>query len=274
MDAASSLPHDQQRARKAHILSARTLYTNIGPVTGIEIYKQDTVVVRSGTAPSNDIPERSEITMFSKKSRRRLAFVASNTDVVFRTMLTLTYPLEYPSDGKTVKKHFHAFLSWLRRDTGGTSYLWFLEFQKRGAPHFHILISMPMPSSVADRSAFRLRMSWTWYRLVGSGDLKHFAAGCRAARIRNKEGARNYTVKYAWKMKQKTIPKEYRNVGRLWGASRNVKPVCRQEVKCTEDDVRGVILNWKHAPDEDRTMYRVLYETASLFTDYIQAGAE
>jgi len=228
--------------------------------------------MRNGSPPPKHIPERGEITQFSKKSRQRLAFVASNTDVTFRTMITLTYPFQYPSDGKTVKEHFHAFLAWLRRDTGGLSYLWFLEFQRRGAPHFHILISTSMPRTAVNKTAFRFRVSSTWYRIVNSGDGRHLAAGCRTERLRNEDGARNYAVKYAFKMKQKTIPKEYRNVGRLWGASRNVMPVCREEVKCTEDDVRGVILNWRYAPDEDRTMYKVLYETASLFTEFIHAG--
>ena len=251
-------------------MSAKTKYTNIGPIVGIKIYKQDVVVIRDGSAPSKSTPERGEITHFSKKSRQRLAFVASNTDVTFRTMITLTYPASYPTDGKETKKHLNTFLTWLKRDTGGTSYLWFLEFQRRGAPHFHILISAAMPRTAANKTAFRFRVSSTWYRAVNSGDARHLAAGCRTERIRNEDGARNYTVKYAFKMKQKAIPPEFRNVGRLWGASRNVMPVCKQEVECTEDDVRGVILNWSYAPEEDRTMYRVLYETASLFTEFLR----
>lgn len=250
-------------------MTPKTLYLNIGKVTSIEIYKQDVVVKRDGTPSRKDPPPRGEILQWSKKSRQRLAFVATNTDVTFRTMITLTYPLEYPSNGQTVKKHLNAFLMWLKRETNGISYLWFLEFQKRGAPHFHILIDYPMPRTQLEQKALRFRVSATWYRLVGSGDEKHLAAGCRTERIRTENGARNYCVKYTFKMSQKTVPADYRNVGRLWGCSRDVVPVCRQEVQCTEDDVRSILESWRYRPDADSTLYRVLYQTASLFDDYL-----
>jgi len=252
-------------------MAPKTVYPNIGKVTHIEIYKQDVVVHRKGTPARRDPPPRGEITMFSKKSRQRLAFVASNTDVTFRTMVTLTYPKEYPTDGQTVKRQLDSFLKWLRRETRGMSYLWFLEFQKRGAPHYHILYDTPLPAARKDQKALRFRVSCAWYRIVKSGDPKHLAAGCRTERIRNPQGARNYCVKYAFKMTQKCVPPDYRNIGRLWGASRDVMPVCRSTVQCTEDDIRSILESWAYKPDEDRTMYRVLYQTATLFTEYLEA---
>lgn len=251
-------------------MTAKTLYPNIGRVTGIEIYRQDVVVVRRGTPSRRALPPRGEILQWSKKSRQRLAFVASNTDVTFRTMITLTYPNEYPSNGKAVKRHLNAFLTWLRRETNGCSYLWFLEFQKRGAPHFHILYDAPFPRTRIEQRDLRFRVSTTWYRLVGSGDPKHLAAGCRTERIRNEGGARNYCVKYAMKMRQKTVPPGYRNVGRLWGTSRDVMPQCRMTVQCTEDDIRSILETWRYRPDDDRTLYRVLYQTAAMFDVYMQ----
>ncbi len=226
-------------------------------------------MVRNGIPSRNDPPIRGEIMQWSKKSRQRLAFVATNSDVTFRTMITLTYPSEYPSDGKQVKRHLDTFLKWLRRETGGMSYLWFLEFQKRGAPHFHILYDTHFPRTRIDQKSLRWRVSATWYRIVDSKDRKHLAAGCRTERIRTENGARNYAVKYAFKMKQKTVPKGYRNVGRLWGASRDVLPVARETVQCTEDDVRSILETWEYRPDADRTLYRVLYQTADLFNEHV-----
>ena len=185
-------------------------------------------------------------------------------------MITLTYPKEYPSDGKTVKTHLNSFLTQFRRDCAGFSYLWFLEFQKRGAPHFHILVDFPMPRKREAVKAIRFRVASLWYRVVGSGDAKHLAAGTRTERIRSENGARNYCVKYAFKMQQKIVPKDYQNVGRLWGASRDVIPVCRGEVQCTEDDIRSVLEGWRYEPDKDRTLYTVLYETAAMFDEYIR----
>lgn len=256
-------------------MTAKTRYTNIGPVTGIKLYRQDTVVVRKGSAPPPHIPERGDVTEFSKKSRQRLAFVATNTDVTFRTLITLTYPKEYPSDGKAVKVHLDNFLKWLRRETGQLSYLWFLEWQGRGAPHFHILTATPMPRTRQETKELRFRIAATWYRLVASKDIKHLDAGTRTERIRKERGARNYCVKYAFKMKQKSVPPGYRNCGRMWGASRDVTPICRQEVRCTEDDVRSILEGWRYEPDADRTLYSVLYGTASMFEKHLQApGAD
>ena len=238
-------------------------------MTHVEIYKQDVVVVRNGTPSRNEPPIRGEIRQWSKKSRQRLAFVATNSDVSFRTMVTLTYPSEYPSDGQQVKRHLDTFLKWLRRETGGLSYLWFLEFQKRGAPHFHIIYDTPFPRTRPMQAALRYRVSCAWYRIVGSGDIKHLSAGCRTERIRTEKGARNYCVKYCFKMKQKTVPSEYRNVGRLWGASRDVLPVARETVQCTEDDVRSILETWDYGPDADRTLYRILYQTADLFNEHV-----
>jgi len=112
---------------------------------------------------------------------------------------------------------------------------------------------------------FRFRCSASWYRFVGSGDEKHLAAGTRVERLRKQDGARRYAVKYAGKMKQKHVPKDFRNVGRFWGCSRAVVPAPEAEVQCTEDDIRGLLEGWEYAPDEERTLYRVLYNQADRF---------
>jgi len=261
----------------------------IPPIKGVKVYRQDVVVIREAGYGSPDPPTRGEILEFSKKSRKRLAFVACNTDVVFKTMITLTYPAEFPSDGKTVKNNLRAFLEWLTRDLGARpSYLWFLEFQKRGAPHFHLLIDWELPVIWREETVnidghtitrkrpsqdhrdqvkwFRHRVSATWYRIVGSGDYKHLQAGTRTERIRKPDGAKRYATKYAYKMRQKAVPPEYRNVGRFWGCSKDVLPVPRQEHRCTEDDVRGTLEGWQYAPKADRPVYQVLYGVADRFT--------
>lgn len=237
----------------------------LGTVVAVQVYRNDVVVVRNGRGPDVVDAPRGEIAYFSRKSRQRLAFVAANTDVVFKTMITLTYPREYPSDGRSVKRHFNAFLTWLRRECGKPSYLWFLEFQRRGAPHIHLLVDWPLPLRRKPKSQFRFRVSATWYRLVASGDPRHLAAGTRSERIRLPDGAARYAVKYAHKMEQKTVPKGYRNIGRFWGCSRDVRPVLRSQYRCTEDDIRGVLENWPYAPADDRTLYRVLYGVSDRF---------
>jgi hypothetical protein len=191
--------------------------------------------------------------------------VASNTEVDFTVMITLTYPRDFPCDGRVVKRHLNAFLQSLRKEAPKFSYLWFLEFQKRGAPHIHILSNYPSTAGRSLLRGFRFRVSASWYRIVDSGDTRHLAAGTNVQRIRKQDGARRYAVKYAQKTEQKVVPEAFHNVGRFWGASRDVKPQPQQFVRCTEDDIRGAIENWRYKPDDDKPLYRVLYNQGARF---------
>jgi hypothetical protein len=231
-------------------------------VEGIIVYDKDVVVVRKGVRGKREVPERGEVSEFSYKSRQRLAFVGANTDVVFRTMITLTYPAEFPTDGKRVKENLNTFLQWLRDDLASPYYLWFLEFQARGAPHIHLLLDWPLPNRREDAKAFRFRVSASWYRIVGSKDTKHLAAGTNVERIRKPDGAKRYAVKYAFKMKQKQVPKNYRNVGRFWGCSRAVTPKPQQQLRCTEDDIRAALEGWEYLQPAGAPLYACLYGAA------------
>jgi len=239
--------------------------SHLGRIEGVSVYKNDVVVRRRGGHRQADPPTRGEVKEFSYQSRQRLAFVAANTDVVFSTMITLTYPRDFPSDGIKVKRDLRAFLDFCRRDLEHPFYLWWLEFQLRGAPHIHLLLDWPFPRTRQDRSAICFRVSATWYRIVGSGDPKHLAAGTRTERLRSAEGGARYCVKEACKMYQKLVPELYRNVGRFWGCSRAVIPTCKAIHRCTEDDVRAALEGWKYAPKDDQDVYKLIFGAAHLF---------
>lgn len=238
----------------------------IGKVTGVEIYRNDVVVKREGSGVPPTKAERGCIAVFSKKSRERLAFIAANTSIEFTAMITLTYPADYPSDGELVKSHFHAMMVALRRRAkGALSHLWFIEFQRRGAPHFHILTR-----GIATDEETRRWLSQRWYTIVGSNDTKHLRAGTRLERIRVQNGAARYAVKYCYKMKQKVVPRDYRNVGRFWGHSKDVKPEPIAEADCTADDVLAALElhGWPYL-NGDVLWYTVLYGTSQILTDYL-----
>jgi len=242
-----------------------------GPVIGIKIYRRDVVVVRSGVLHrgNNGIaPRRGEITMLSKKSRQRLAFVANNTRVVFKTMVTLTYPGQFSSDGKVVKEHLNKFLLWCRNRFATPSYLWFLEFQRRGAPHIHLLIDTPLSQDKVQRLGAYADVARKWYIVVGSGDVRHLKAGTRVERIRKKDGAARYCLKYAYKMRQKMVPDAYRNVGRFWGCSRDVPPKDVRMWPIDELSVRAVLSDWEYCPSADTLVYQTLYGCADKFRNY------
>jgi hypothetical protein len=193
----------------------------IAPVR-IKVYKRDCIVeyesLNKDSYKKRGESKRDAITKFSYKSRARLAFVAANTDVNLQSMATLTYPREFPSNGTIVKKQFRAMLARMKRKWDDLSYLWFLEFQARGAPHYHILLS----EKINNQDMYWLADAW--YEIVGSGDERHHWAGTRLENVRKEDGAARYAVKYALKMKQKEVPALYTKVGRFWGHSKDVKP--------------------------------------------------
>jgi hypothetical protein len=122
-------------------------------------------------------------------------------------MITLTYPADFPLDGVLVKKHFELIRKWFVAH--GVKGLWILEFQKRGAPHFHIF--------TPKININKLALSRIWYKIVGSGDIRHLNAGTRVEWLRVEHATASYCCKYASKMYQKEVPEGYVSVGRFWG---------------------------------------------------------
>lgn len=241
----------------------------IPPIVGVIRYRTDLVVKRADGAAQEGGGTRQEVKEFSRHSRARLAFVASNTDVSFTTMVTLTYPADYPRDGSRVKRDLRTFLTAFRRYTHNCELLWFLEFQKRGAPHVHILADCLLPSKRDDLKNFRKWVAYKWYKVCGELDGKHLYAGTRTEALRSAEGGAHYAVKYAGKMQQKTVPDDYRNVGRFWGHTKGVTPKPKASYRCTEDDIRGLLEGWEYAPPADRPVYHTLYNCAERLESYL-----
>lgn len=177
---------------------------------------------------------RGRVTGLSAASRRNLLRWARNCPNL-PVMLTLTYPAVYPTDGRLVKQHWDVLRRWLAHR--GISGLWCLEFQERGAPHYHVWLSERVAmSSVAE----------AWYRIVGSEDPKHLAAGTRVETMRSASGMASYVAKYAAKMQQKEVPEEYQNVGRMWGTFGGL--VCEEEkLEGTGEELATVVRTVKRA---------------------------
>lgn len=154
---------------------------------------------------------RSKIVKFSKRSARRLRFVIRNSENLWKAFVTLTYPENFPSNGRQTKKHLNAFLQYLRRKD--IKFTWVLEFQLRGAPHYHIIVSDFIPKN---------ELSRVWYRIVESGDEKHLRAGTGIEAIKSKGHLYGYLSNYIKKLDQKTPPEGFEKVGRFWGASRGI----------------------------------------------------
>ncbi|PWQ95763.1 rolling circle replication-associated protein [Leucothrix pacifica] len=204
-------------------------WSDVRMVSEVIIGEQDVQIKSTlrGGRPQLGGGIRGAIKEWSKKSRsrceRHIRNVPQGSIVAF---LTLTYPKVYTNDGKAVKRDLATMVKRLKR-MGVSGGIWFLEFQKRGAPHVHAFLGQ-WPSGGAGAVAR------AWYEVVGSGDEKHldWHLGRLSGRpclewMRNQHAASYYACKYAVKSQQKDVPEEYQNVGRFWGCWGGLRPVFR-----------------------------------------------
>lgn len=152
--------------------------------------------------------------------------------------LTLTYHDVYSIEPAQWHDELHRWegqLFWDWRHFG-PSIEWFLEFQRRGAPHFHAIICWEREPVLEQ---FRRWLSSSWNAIVAPGDELHLKAGTRADRIdaRSPKGIRNltaYLAKHSGKSRQKrrvdpetleTLP-----TGRMWGVAGELPQLVVQEL--------------------------------------------
>lgn len=158
--------------------------------------------------------KRGQIKNLSFGSTKRARLILQNLPNEMTHEIGLTYPRKFPRDGKVVKSHLHKLK--LRFDYRGIRMFWFMEFQERGACHFHIIVDKPIDEDELKR---------IWYEIVGSGDSRHRNHGAHISTIRNVAGFKKYLSAYLTKEEQKKIPYFYKNAGRFWGYTRSLVPV-------------------------------------------------
>lgn len=156
------------------------------------------------------------INSFSSKSRTRLRRYLANCVADYTVMVTLTYPAAWPKDGRQCKRHLHRFRKLLTlAGMMPSSICWFLEFQSRGAPHFHLLST----GYLGHQAVAQL-----WARATLG--LASLDAGTSVVGVQG--GSSAYALKsYGAKREQKEVPADFLNVGRFWGVwgMADVKPV-------------------------------------------------
>lgn len=162
---------------------------------------------------------RGGIKGFSRNSRRRLlGLIASvKRDAPLPCFVTLTYPNDYPTVEKA-KRDLKVFEQRLKRKYPEAGYIWKLEPQKRGAPHYHMLLWGVKITEL---------LGWVvdaWYEVAGNGDPKHKLFHMGALResqpcvgeVRSFKGVWSYASKYIGKtFEVAEWGKQW--TGRFWG---------------------------------------------------------
>lgn len=217
----------------------------------------------------HDLPpkrgKRGHITTFSKQSRTRLFDLFHRLEIKQKPIfLTLTYGEDYP-DAKTAKSHLRAFLERIRRIPGGKSVsaVWRMEFQKRGAPHFHVLFfGLPFIKKEAIQRA--------WGQITRTD-----RPITRIEQVRSHKSLMAYVSKYVAKIEPSEDSgfnslsylhayqaKHGENIGRVWG--------------CFNKDSLPFAERWYYERDLDMVEYAKFHDLAiSVYppiADYLSAG--
>lgn len=193
----------------------------------------DSVSARSGVKmPPGPGGVRGACRGFPGSSRRRLIREMARVRVrgLCAYFVTLTYPAVWSDDWRRWKRDLASWRKRLARNwpqvLGG---VWRVEFQKRGAPHYHLLLwtSGELPPS------FKLWLSQSWYEVVGSGDVKHLRAGTQVQSLDSRRAIRLYVSKYVAKVDNGSAPEAW---GRNWGFFGAVdrEPVIEEEIHISE----------------------------------------
>lgn len=193
--------------------------------------KYSPVHLRSSAPQTRGI--RGSVIGFSENSRRRLQGkllaidwrdaqgVGQRSEKSAIQFLTLTYPASYPDSWLDWKNHLQRFKKRLIRRYGEFGAIWRLEFQKRGAPHFHIVIFFDSPRSVS-RLTDWARGAWSgcgaddgssgdWHKLMGAKSVPCYMVNDDPTRLMS------YLSKYLSKLGSSPLDEDDRPTGRCWG---------------------------------------------------------
>jgi hypothetical protein len=116
---------------------------------------------------------RGVITDYSWKSRKKFleklqCFLWDEIPIDNIREFTLTYPKIFPHDGEIIKTQKDNFCKRIYRYSekfNGIALVWKLEFQRRGAPHYHFVIVTGSKVAIEE---LRLWVSENWNEIVGN----------------------------------------------------------------------------------------------------------
>lgn len=129
----------------------------------------------SGTARAPVNAKRGQVSGISRKSRYRLIKLLSQINRPDApTFITLTYR-EFVEDFEVWKTHLDNFRRSLAYHFPDYCGVWRLEFQKRGAPHFHILAWLCREMPIAEAESL---LSCLWLNAIGQYSKANQEYGC------------------------------------------------------------------------------------------------
>jgi hypothetical protein len=195
----------------------------------VEIYADMVVVKAERQAEMQGGGRRGACKGFSDDSRRRLIqrMAKWNLNGLYCYFITLTYPGVYAEDWHIWKRDVEAFFKRIKRKyDAAVGCCWRVEFQRRGAPHFHLILACDKPCK--NMVVFRAEIARMWPEIVREGYCtsggemasygphfeRHMHAGTGIEEVQGRKQLMAYVSKYLAKTEQANMPEEW---GRSWG---------------------------------------------------------
>jgi hypothetical protein len=179
----------------------------------LRVWKDMMSVSLPGDKEASGGGKRGDIQVFSKDARYRLFRLLHQLEFRRVTFITLTYPADFPTIGKIHKAHLKEFRRRFEIEYGKIRAVWRLEFQERGAPHYHIMfLDCPF-----------IPVAWLckmWHAVIRSDDDAHLKNGVDLKLITENSQQRLiacYVGKYISKIDERTIKDDGNKQGRYWG---------------------------------------------------------
>lgn len=169
---------------------------------------------------------RGKVTVLSEKSLSRMGRALDELEAEYQFMGTLTVGAEFSRNPDDFRLAVGEFLRFFLEKMQGFSLepekeglFWWLEWQKRGAPHLHFFYTSPVPWQEGSEKWAELLHK---YNLAGSDETSIAKTSTKFEKLRvHRTQASRYALKYAKKAEQKDAPDWWQ--GRWWGVRGNKK---------------------------------------------------
>lgn len=186
--------------------------------------------------------KRGPISEFSKRSRFRLFQLLAKIDGNLEEkplFVSLTYHYGHLKKKTRPKKQLHNFLVQVRNFDPDVQFIWRMEFQIRGAPHFHLII-FPGGGKInlTDRR-YATEISRIWHKIADPNSNKHKEYGCSVITINSYSQACSYLSKYVAKCHDTEVDLKE---GKHWGNSSNLPVKIHHVYSAFDEDSRHLIL--------------------------------
>jgi len=211
--------------------------------------------------------KKEKIRGFSAQSRVNcLQQVNKISETSLPIFLTLTYH-DFVEDFKVWKNHLNQFSTELRKKYPSARGLWKLEFQRRGAPHFHFCLWFPLVDEELKEifsQTFRDWASNVWLRIIKQEEIENLLYGVCVEVARNSTHVLIYMGGHFFKANQDRKDLE---TGRSWGFIRK-QEIEFDEHKSTVTEkqffkIRRSLINFLKSKGASRKYLRSLVSSVS-----------